>query len=117
MIEKVNGLHRNVVILLSILILAVTAILITVILSGGGSGKPSAESLEEFHEYFVKEYGVQPAISISTHGVSENQAETITKSLAKELKLNDPTYEEYEDSKWYTSKAEDGSISVSAFYE
>lgn len=118
MLAKVNELNKNVIILLSVLIIAVTSIVITLLITGGGnSNKSSAKSLEEFQEAFVKEYGVTPDISINLYELSKSQAETITKSMSKELNFGDVVREEYEGTEWYQAEDEERSISINAHFE
>ncbi|MEO2074861.1 MAG: hypothetical protein ABGX20_05640 [Bacillus sp. (in: firmicutes)] len=116
MLAKINELNKNVVILLSVGIIAVTSIIITLIATSEGAGS-GAKSLAEFQDFFVKEYGVKPNIQIDLIGVSENQAETITDSLAKKLNLGDAKIKEYNGTEWYSTESKDGDISVSAFYD
>ncbi|MBT2698661.1 hypothetical protein J7E79_14735 [Bacillus sp. ISL-40] len=117
MLAKVNELNKNVVILLSVGIIAITSIIITLIATSEGSGKGSADSLGDFQDYFVSEYGVQPNITVDVHGISEAQAETITKGLSKKLNLGGAQLSEYENTEWYEADSEDGDISVNAFFD
>jgi flagellar motor switch protein FliM len=82
-----------------------------------GPEKVVRSRLEDFREYFISEYGVKPNIDISVHGASQAQAETITESLSKKLKLNDVEMEEYEGTTWYSTEDKDGEISISAIYD
>jgi hypothetical protein len=117
MLAKVNELNKNVVILLSVGIIAITSVVITLIATSGGSGKGSADSLRDFQESFISEYGVKPSIDITVHRVSESQAETITESISSKLKLQDAESVENEGTTWYSTESKDGDISVSAFYK
>ncbi|WP_427036657.1 hypothetical protein [Cytobacillus pseudoceanisediminis] len=118
MLAKVNELNKNVIILLSVAIIAVTSIVITLLVtSGGDSGNSSADSLEDFQEAFVKEYGVTPDISITLYELSKAQAETITKSMSKELDFGDAVREEYDGMEWYQTEDEERSISVNAQFK
>lgn len=118
MLEKVNELNKNVIILLSVGIIAVTSIVITLLVTGGGSsGNSSADSLEDFQEAFVKEYGVTPHIDITLHEVSKAQAETVTKTMSKKLNLKDAELVEFEGSEWYETENDDGSLSINAHFE
>lgn len=116
MLAKVNELNKNVVILLSVLIIAITSIIVTLIATSE-SGKGSADSLRDFQEYFISEYGVKPSIGISVYDASESQAQTITESLSKKLNLGDAELEDYEGQEWFSTESKDGDISVSAFFD
>jgi hypothetical protein len=117
MLAKVNELNKNVVILLCVGIIAITSIVVTLIATSEGSGKGSADSLEDFQEYFISEYGVKPTISITVHGASEAQAESITESLSKKLNLDDAEMEESGGATWYSTENSEREISISAFYD
>jgi hypothetical protein len=117
MLTKANELSKNVIILLSVGIIAVTSIIVTLIATSEGSGKGSAKSLEDFQEYFISEYGVKPNISILVHDTSKAQAETITESLSKKLNLDDAEMKEIEGATWYSTEDSEKEISISAFYD
>jgi hypothetical protein len=117
MLAKVNELNKNVVMLLCVGIIAITSIVVTLIATSEGSGKGSADLLEDFQEYFISEYGVKPSIDITVHDASEAQEETITESLSKKLNLGEVEMEENEGTTWYSKEDEEGDISISAFYE
>jgi hypothetical protein len=115
MTEKGNGLNKT--ILYSVGIFAVTAIVITVLLTSGGGKSISQNPVKDLRAYFVENYGVEPDITISVHSVSENQAETITKEVAKDFGLGDSEFVESKGYKWYSTESDDGNVRVSAFYE
>jgi ABC-type metal ion transport system substrate-binding protein len=115
MTEKGSGLNKT--ILYSVGMLAITAIVITVLLTSGGGKSGSGDPAKDLQAYFVENYGVEPVISIMLHGVSKNQAETITKQASKDFGLNDAEFVEYKGSTWYEATSEDGSVDVNAFYE
>jgi cell division protein FtsX len=103
----------NKTVLFSVSIFAVTAIIITVLLTGGE--KASKDPVKDLQAYFEDEHGVEVMIDITVHSVSENQAQTITKKAAKDFGLGAAEYKEYEGSEWYS--AESDTVSVSAFYD
>ena len=117
MLAKVNELNRNIVILLSVLIIAITSIIVTLIATWEGSGNVSPKSLSEFQEFVVKEYGVKPEIQITFRSVSPEQAHSITESLAKKLNLENAGLKEYDGTEWFGTRSEEGDIAVDAFYK
>ncbi|OIK11035.1 hypothetical protein BIV60_18980 [Bacillus sp. MUM 116] len=117
MLAKVNELNRNVVILLSVLIIAITSVIVTLIATRQGSGNGSSKSLSEFQEFVVKEYGVRPDIQITFRQVPPVQARNITESLAKKLNLEGAGLKEYDGIEWYGTRSEKGDIAVDAFYK
>jgi hypothetical protein len=114
MLAKVNELNKNVVILLSVGIIAITSIIITLITTSDSS-KGNPDSLRDFQQYFIAEYGVKPIINVEVNNVSEDQAKEITQELSNKLKLGGIIPVDLEDQKWYSTQRE-SDISVSAKY-
>lgn len=117
MLAKVNELNKNVVVLLSVLIIAITSIVVTLIATSEGSSKGSANSLRDFQQYFIAEYGVKPQITIKASNVSESTAKTITNKLSKQLDLGKLIPVDYDGKHWYSANNDDETIYVDAFYK
>jgi hypothetical protein len=86
MLAKVNELNKNVIILLSMGIIAITAVIVTLIATSA-STKSSAESLEEFQANFISEYGVKPYVTLSFTAESGENAKKIAGDFSNVLKL------------------------------
>lgn len=114
MLERVNNLSRNVVLLLSIFILAVTSIVVTLLVVDNDGGKSSTSDLvTELQDTFEDEYGIRPTLSISVYDATTKQAEEVSKQLAKDFDMGDPEFSEYEGTAWYNlNNRDDLEISV-----
>ncbi|MFB3160429.1 hypothetical protein ABLO26_03540 [Neobacillus sp. 179-J 1A1 HS] len=117
MLAKINELNKNAVILISLVILAVTSIVLTVILTGEKSGNGSADSIVEFQKYVEEEYGVKPEVSINIEVGSESKAKMVSDGLTKKLGLEEPMELDIANEKWISSFSGDESIRVGAYYE
>jgi hypothetical protein len=118
MLTKISELNRNVIVLLSVAMIAVTSIVITLlIISGGSSGKTSAVAIKELQDVFVSEYGVKPSIDITVYEASEAQAKTITDTMSGKLKLNNAEMSEEDGTTWYSTNDDKGEIDITVFFD
>ena len=76
---------KNGVILIGVLLVCITGIIMAFVLKNAGSSSDPAVLAKELREAYIAEYGVEPTVSVSVKGVSEEQAEAITKDLADKL--------------------------------
>lgn len=117
MLAKVNELNKNVVILLSVGIIAITSIIITLIATSEGSSKGAADSLVSFQKYIEDEYGVKPEITVQINDVSESKAKTFTENLRKKLGTGEILPVDFESKTWYSTQSKDEKLMINAFYE
>jgi len=119
MLAKVNELNRNVIILLSVGIIAIASVVITLIATSA-STKSSAESLEEFQANFISEYGVKPHVTLSFTAESEENAKNIAGDFSKVLKLGkveNALTKDYKGNPFYITRNKDESYWVHASYK
>ncbi|MBV7509207.1 hypothetical protein KW850_28955 [Bacillus sp. sid0103] len=113
MLAKVNELNKNVVILLSVLIIAITSVVITLIATAepGGDADPLTD-LSDFQTSFTKEYGVKPSVQLIVQpDTTEAQAEILTKKISNSLELGN-VKEDDTLSGWFNAKNDDEGISL-----
>jgi Tfp pilus assembly protein PilV len=119
MLAKVNELNKNAVILLSVGVLAITAVIVTLIATSA-STKSSAESLEEFHANFISEYGVKPYVTMAFTTETEENAKKIAGDFSKALKLWEVEKGHTKDLKgnqFYITRNKDESFWIHASYK
>jgi hypothetical protein len=116
MLAKINELNRNVVILLSVGIIAVTAIVITLITVPESGNKADLSSdIETFQNNFESEYGVKPQVSILAQPqVSEEKTEALAEEISDSLGLSDVT-EDDSISGWFNAENKDAGITLTVF--
>jgi len=113
MLAKINELNRNAITLLSVGIIALTAVIVTLIatIEPIGNTDPLAD-LEKFQKHFADEYGVKPSVSLVIQpDATEAQAEVLTKEISNSLELGN-VQEDDTLSGWFNAKDEEKDIAI-----
>jgi hypothetical protein len=114
MLAKVNELNRNVVILLSVCIIAITAIAVTLIATTEHEGKsdPLAD-IQTFQRNFATKYGAKPTINVVVlPDTSKSKTEALAEDISKDLNLGDVSEDDNLDG-WYNAESKNKDITLS----
>jgi hypothetical protein len=114
MLAKVNELNRNVVILLSVCIIAITAIVVTLIATTEHEGKsdPLAD-IQQFQRHFASKYGAKPSINVVVlPDTSKSKTEALAEDISKDLNLGDVSEDDNLDG-WYNAESKNKDITLS----
>jgi len=119
MIAKVNEMNKNAAILLSVLIIAISTIIITLITTNG-SEKGSAGALRDFQKAFISEYGVKPHVTLMVTAESEEEAKNIAGDFSKVLglgKVENAGIKDTNGNQFYITRNKDESFWIHAAYK
>jgi hypothetical protein len=113
MLAKINELNRNVVVLLSVCIIAITAVIVTLIATVEPSKKadPLAD-IQQFQKHFEAEYGTKPTVHVMiTPDASESKAKDLAEDISSNMKLGDVS-EDDTLSGWYNAENKKDGITL-----
>lgn len=118
MLAKVNEMNKNALILFSVIILAVSSIIIALIVTSASKG--STDALKDFQKAFVSEYGVKPNVSLGVTAASEKDAKRIAEDFSKALELSkveDAGIKDTNGNSFYITKNKDESVWIHSAYK
>jgi hypothetical protein len=114
MLAKINELNRNVVILLSVAIIAITAVIVTLLAvyePKVSSADPLAD-IQQFQKHFAAEYGTKPTVHVMiTPDASESKAKDLAEDISSNMKLGDVS-EDDTLSGWYNAENKKDGIAL-----
>jgi hypothetical protein len=114
MLAKINELNRNVVLLLSVGIIAITAVIVTLLAvyePKVGSADPLSD-IQQFQKHFEKEYGTKPTIHVMiTPDASESKSKDLAEDISSDMKLGDVS-EDDTLSGWYNAENKKDGITL-----